>query len=332
VKVIDLKALGKNRISFYLALEEYLLGDLTEDLFFLWDIPSSIVIGRNQLLYGEVNLPFVRAHNIPVYRRPSGGGAIFADENCFMYSFLSREYNRETLNQKFLSKLSEALKNLGLDITFSGRNDLLFMGKKFSGTAILQTPKGSILHGTFLYDTDIAMLVEALTVDPDKIISKGIKSVSERVINLKPYLKLSKYELMDYLNNFFADSFYRLTEEELLRVRQIEQKYLDPAWIEGKKPPFTVKTSRRFPYGKIEVFVNVRKNLIESLTIAGDFFEKRPIGEFTEHFRNIPFSETAVSEVLDKVSFGDFIEGSTNDDIRSLLSEGGINSEKNSSL
>jgi len=48
VKVIDLKALGKNRISFYLALEEYLLGDLTEDLFFLWDIPSSIVIGRNQ--------------------------------------------------------------------------------------------------------------------------------------------------------------------------------------------------------------------------------------------------------------------------------------------
>ena len=46
------------------------------------------------------------------------------------------------------------------------------------------------------------MLVEALTVDPDKIISKGIKSVSERVINLKPIRNFPKIELMDYLNNF----------------------------------------------------------------------------------------------------------------------------------
>ena len=332
MKVINLKALGQNQISFYLALEEYLLDNLTEDIFFLWDIPSSIVIGRNQLLYSEVNLQFAKAKNVPIYRRPSGGGSIFADENCFMYSFLSQEYNRDLLYQKFLTKLFEALKNLGLDITFSGRNDLLFLGKKFSGTAVLQTSKGSVLHGTFLYDTDIALLVEALTVDPDKIISKGIKSVSERVINLKPYLKLSKYELMEYLNNFFATFTYELTSEEVQKVKTLEQKYLDPAWIEGKNPPFTVKVSQRFAYGKVETFVYVKKNVIESLTITGDFFEKRPILEFSEQFKNVPFSESAISEVLNKHSFSDYIEGATNDDIRSLLLEGGINSEKNSSI
>ena len=51
----------------------------------LVDIDKSIIIGKNQLLEGEVNINFTKKNSIPIYRRPSGGGAIYADNGCFMY-------------------------------------------------------------------------------------------------------------------------------------------------------------------------------------------------------------------------------------------------------
>ena len=49
MKALNLQAYGKNEISFYLAVEEYLLNTFHEDVFFLWDLVPSIIIGRHQL-------------------------------------------------------------------------------------------------------------------------------------------------------------------------------------------------------------------------------------------------------------------------------------------
>lgn len=321
MKVINLIPLGTNQVSFYLALEEYLLSTIDEDIFFLWDIPSSIVIGRNQLMQSEVNVPYVKAHNIPVYRRPSGGGAIYADNNCFMYSYLSKERNKDVLYQVFLNKLSDALKELAIEVVFSGRNDLLFNGKKFSGTAILQTQNGSILHGTFLYDTDLKVLVEALTVDQEKIQSKGIKSVYERVINLKPYLSLSKSELMVYLNNYFKTSVYELSADEVNLVKAIELKYLAKEWIEGNNPPFTLRKKLRFSYGMIESFLDIKKGKIISFQLKGDFFEKKSINHLCNLFLNQNYDVKVFENILTKSPFSDFIEGAKNEDLLLLIME-----------
>ena len=117
MKVIDLRKYGQNEISFYLALEELIVENFEEDVFFLWDIASSIVIGRHQLINSEVNLAFTKKHNIKIYRRPSGGGAIFADEGCFMYTFVVSEHN-DSIYQKTLPLLMNVLRKLGLDVTF----------------------------------------------------------------------------------------------------------------------------------------------------------------------------------------------------------------------
>ena len=60
MKVIDLRKYGQNEISFYLALEELIVENFEEDVFFLWDIASSIVIGRHQLINSEVNLALLK--------------------------------------------------------------------------------------------------------------------------------------------------------------------------------------------------------------------------------------------------------------------------------
>ena len=61
------------RLSFYLAMEEYVAKHVkADDCFFMWQVEPSVIFGRNQLIENEVNLEFCRKHNIQTYRRKSG--------------------------------------------------------------------------------------------------------------------------------------------------------------------------------------------------------------------------------------------------------------------
>ncbi len=319
--VYDLSALGTNEVSFYLALEQELLSILDEDIFFLWNISTSIVIGRNQVLQAEVNLEYARQHNIPIYRRPSGGGAIYADNGCFMYSYLTKKRDRNNVYSSLLAKIKSLLASLGLEIVFSGRNDLLFKGRKFSGTAIFQNSNGTILHGTFLYDTNIACLVSALTVDRTKLISKGIKSVEERVINLAPYLTKTKTELMAYFVKNIGDKSIELPSFIINQARQEEKKYNNDAWLWDKNPEYSVVFKKRYSFGSIEAYLLIKQNKVKKLEIRGDFFNKQDLNLFYRAFNQVMFSKEAFCEVLEKVPISDFIFDASNQDFLNLLFE-----------
>ena len=83
---------GHLKPYFYFALEEYILTHLLKDdetYFFTWEI-HGVVIGKNQLLENEVNLQFLRENNIDVYRRPTGGGCVYADHRNTMFSIVTK--------------------------------------------------------------------------------------------------------------------------------------------------------------------------------------------------------------------------------------------------
>jgi lipoyltransferase/lipoate-protein ligase len=281
--------------------------------------PPSIVIGHNQLILNEINPAFIRKNDLKVYRRPSGGGAIYADRGCFMYSFVTSEKNRELIYSNYLSKLLAILKGLGLEVYFSGRNDLMFQNKKFSGTAIYQAGNGSILHGTLLYDTNLSDLVEALNVDASKILTKGIKSVSERVINLKPFLPMTKEELMDHIMENICKEKYELTDEDIRKVNSIQHKFASDEWINGNNPRFTFQNKKRFPFGSLEVYLLIRNNKINDITFKGDFFEKKDLAALYQHFKDIDFNQDAIMRVLQENPIGEYIYDATNDNLLELL-------------
>lgn len=318
MKVIDLSSLGKQRVSFYLALEEYLLISSKEEFFFLWDIGASIVIGKHQLMEAEVNMDYVKKNNLFVYRRPSGGGAIYADDGCFMFTFLNRIKNKESVFKR-LELIALALNDIGLDVCFSGRNDLLFKEKKFSGNSYYQTSEGSILHGTFLYDTNIEALVKSITPNNEKLISKGIKSVKERVINLKEYLNISKQEVMNHLNNFISKEKLELTNDDLKKVLEIEKKFLNKDWLLGKEPPFIYKNKITFSYGTLEVFVDVYKGKVKTIDFKGDFFTLLELDEFLNSFKGVDFSKDAFLKKLKEIDISFYIIEAKNEDFIKLL-------------
>ena len=67
------------RLSFYLAMEEYIAHNIDEDeCFYMWQVNPTVIFGRNQLMENEVNLDYVRVNGIETYRRKSGGGCVYA--------------------------------------------------------------------------------------------------------------------------------------------------------------------------------------------------------------------------------------------------------------
>ena len=62
-------------------------------------------------------------------------------------------------------------------------------GRKISGNAQFSTKGRMFSHGTLLFDSEIENVVSALKVKKDKIESKGIKSIRNRVANISEFLE-----------------------------------------------------------------------------------------------------------------------------------------------
>jgi lipoate-protein ligase A len=319
MRSLNLKPLGKNDISFYLAIEKYFLPRIDEDLFFLWDLYKAIICGKNQLISAEVNLDYTEKNGIKVFRRHTGGGAVYADEGCFMFTFLTKNTNREEVFKKYLGLIQDALKKLGLDVVFSGRNDLLFQGKKFSGNAFMSGIHGSILHGTMMYDTSIEKMVASLTPDDSKLISKGISSVRQRVINLKDYLDVDIYGLMDHIYNDISTEEIYLTDAEIKEIKELEKTYLTKEWLNYQNPPYTFRNKKRYPWGGIEVLIDVRRGKIKAITFNGDFFTNKDLSELYPFFLNQEFSEESFNKILGGIQISDYIVDASSEDIIDLV-------------
>lgn len=185
---------GSTDPFYNLACEEYFLRYSDEDVFMLWQNEPSVIIGRNQNMYAEVDLDYVKEAGVHVARRITGGGAVFHDLGNINYSFITSREKAEVLDFAYFSApILKALTALGLKIALNGRNDLVAAlpdgsTGKCSGAAETATKTRILHHGTLLYDSDMEALSKALKPDEEKLKSKAIKSVRSRVVNLRTLL------------------------------------------------------------------------------------------------------------------------------------------------
>jgi lipoyltransferase/lipoate-protein ligase len=221
-------------LAFYLAMEEYMAREFSDDVFFTWRVPPTVIIGRNQVLENEVNLPFCRSKGIKVFRRRSGGGCVYADYGNIMLSYVSGRTDAPVLFDRYLSELASALNSLGLPAEKSGRNDILIEGRKVSGNAFQQLPSRSIVHGTLLYSADHEMMAEAIRPPLEKLGRHGVESVRQRVMNIADYIsgtsdpRISDVEsLENYMREWFCEGEVLLTEEQLAGIERIEKEYIE---------------------------------------------------------------------------------------------------------
>ena len=227
----------QHRLTFYLAMEEYLARHCNDgdDLFFTWQVEPTVIFGRNQIIENEVNLDYCSHNGIQTYRRKSGGGCVYADRSNLMLSYITRSDEVTTTFTRYMQMVTAALADLGLPATSTENNDVLVDGRKVSGNAFYHIPGHSIVHGTMLFDTDMEHMLHAITPPQTKLSKHGVESVRQRITLLKEHTDMTIVEFQTYLRERLCNSTLELTQPDVQAIRTLEQEYLNPIFIYGKE-------------------------------------------------------------------------------------------------
>ena len=289
------------RLSFYLALEEYVARRLAPaDYFFMWQVEPSVIFGRNQLIDNEVNLDFCRSHHIQMFRRKSGGGCVYADMKNVMFSYITADDQVGFTFNRYMSMVVLMLQRLGIDASGTGRNDVMIGNKKVSGTAFYKIPGRSIVHGTMLYDTDMINMVGAITPSNAKLLSKGVASVRQRIALLKDYTTLSLDEFMNHVRRTLCDEEITLTADDIRSVEEIEKDYLSDEFIYGNNPQYTIVKQRRIEHvGDFEARITLKNGIIQRVNLMGDYLLVGDLDRgLLDKLRGLPFTQEALRRRL----------------------------------
>lgn len=232
MKYITLPSHEVRRLSFYLAMEEYVARHCAEpDAFFMWQVHPSVIFGRNQMLESEVDADYCRSHGIEMYRRKSGGGCVYADEQNLMLSYVVQGDDVNLAFNNFINMVVLLLRKLGIAATSTARNDVLIDSHKVSGTACYKLPGHCIVHATLLYDTNMEHMTHAITPGPEKLQQKGIKSVRQRITLLKDHTRLTLDELKRFVRSTLCEGELALQPADVAAIEQVEQDYLKAEFI-----------------------------------------------------------------------------------------------------
>lgn len=330
-------------LVFYLAMEEFIpqvlkecanLSEGESEAFFIWQVPPTVIFGRNQVMEAEVNIEYCKAKDIKLFRRKSGGGCVYADMGNIMVSYITTSTDVTSTFDRFLKKLSQIFKNIGLNAECSGRNDILINGKKVSGNAFFHKNDISIVHGTMLFDSDFDELTKAITPSEAKIRSKGVDSVRQHVTNIKAELERTDTPLAKELREIEKFKAYvvrelqgddreiTLTKEQVKEIELIETSYLDPDFLSGRRHGYSIQRSGRIEgVGQICISIDVEADKVVSASLSGDYFTVKE-GFETELNRRLSeclITEGAIRDAFSGLNTEDYAMNLRNEDLIRII-------------
>lgn len=315
------------------AAEEYLMNNFHDEVFMLWINKPSILIGRNQNTLTEINYDYVKDNQIDIVRRLSGGGAVYNDLGNINFTFITyRDKDKSEVKngfKKFALPVIEALQSLGVNAEFTGRNDIIIEGKKFSGNAQYFQKDKLLHHGTLLFDCDMSKLSSALKSKAMKFKDKGIKSVGGRVTNILPHIdeNMTIEDFREYLKNYIIDTHkiekvIQFDENDIKEIEKISKSRFETwDWNYGKCPIYTYENSVKYPSGLVEYSLNVQESIITGISIYGDFFGERSIKELEKTLIGVKHSREDIEDRMKNTELNDYIRGLTIKDLVNDLLE-----------
>ncbi|WP_374711602.1 lipoate--protein ligase [Symbiobacterium terraclitae] len=319
---------GSTDPYFNLAFEEYVFEklDRSRSYFILWQNENTIVVGRHQNTYEEINQQYVEEHGIRVVRRLSGGGAVYHDSGNLNYTFIVDKDAAPDFNfAVFTVPVIKTLEQIGVKAEFTGRNDLTIDGKKFSGNAQYVRHGRILHHGCIMLDSNIEVVSNALRVKEAKFQSKGVKSVRSRVTTINAHaprpvtMEEFKRLLKGYILQAEGLEPMELTPRQLAEVRRLrDAKYATWEWNYGASPAYDMRREQRFDAGTVTVHLQAEAGRIKAVKIYGDFFGSGELSELEAALVGLPLDDD-LEEALGRLNVGWYIQGLSARDLAGLL-------------
>jgi len=177
-----------------------------------------VCIGYHQDLEQEVDLEFCRAHDIPIFRREVGGGAVFLDGNQLFFHLILKHDNPiapkriDAFYQKFLKPVIAVHHRIGLQVEYKPVNDLIFQNRKISGTGAGEIGDSIVFVGNLILDFDYETMARVLKIPDEKFRDKVKKTIEENLSTIRRELGAERADQWDEntLNNMLAEEFQKL--------------------------------------------------------------------------------------------------------------------------
>lgn len=284
-----------------LSIEEYLLTNVKPDevILYLWQNDNTVVIGRNQNPWKECDCEALTTAGGKLARRLSGGGAVYHDLGNLNFTFVMNKKHYDVRKQQLV--IIDALKKHDIEAVFSGRNDMLIDGRKFSGHAYYNNGTNAYHHGTILVHTDFEKLSGYLNPSAEKIQSKSVASVKSRVINIA---EVSPGMTTDQIKRSMSESFaayygaaessnFQSTPDDMINLYE---KYSSWDWCYGKSPAFDVSQRKRFDWGEVEINLTLKNGVITEVKIFTDAMDVDMFDGLSSELQGLPYQKKALAD------------------------------------
>ncbi len=186
-----------------------------------------VCVGYHQDARHEIDLDFCRSHDIPVFRREVGGGAVYLDGNqLFFQIILHRDsplapLRRETFYRKFLEPAIQVYRRIGIPAKYEPINDILAGSRKISGTGAGEIGDCLVFVGNLMIDFDYVTMSRVLKSPDEKFRDLVHKAIEANVTTIRRELdeEASKWT-ESTLNALMVDEFRKL-------LGPLEQREMD---------------------------------------------------------------------------------------------------------
>ncbi len=313
-----------------LAIEEFSVRNLSieNDYFFVYRNNPSVIVGRHQNIFEEVDQKYARLTKTPVFRRISGGGTVYHDPGNINFTYITRHTFEKFNNYRmFITPVIRSLKELSVPAVLNNRNDIMVENKKVSGNAQFTSRDRMMSHGTLLFDTDLARLRKALKKTDGEIESKSTKSVRSSVTNIREYFS-QKIDINTFtrllINNVSSEwhdfSIYKFDDAQWDEIYQLARnKYDSWDWNYGQSPKFKIKKCDYISGTQIKAELEILNGIIHSCLLISSADQMTDMNELGQLFNGHRYYYDDIWHLLSGVDLKHYFKNVTNIEFINLL-------------
>jgi lipoate-protein ligase A len=299
-----------------------------EALFILRPATPYVCIGYHQDAHQEIELEYAAEHNIPVFRREVGGGAVYLDSGQLFYQLvLHRDHpaattDKEAFYRRFLAPVIETYRAFGVDAVYKPVNDIIANNRKVSGNGAAEINDMIVFVGNFILDFNYEMMSKILRVPDEKFRDKVYKTLQDNLSTM-----LRETGSMPDTAALAADLARRyeallgpLTPAEpdaalLAKVDELDAEMNTPDWlfendrrrkradeVKIREGVYVLQKMLKTPGGLLRVTAVNEDGLLRDVYLSGDFFfyPANRLPDLEAALEGVPVEMEAITAVVQK--------------------------------